>query len=108
MIHMSVTIGMLRLEQALSPISLDCLLTLTICETFIIKLIRLISILYFFITVNLAKTSHHSTKYTIMFLQIKFRTPRKLLSGLDSDGIMAIITQSDLIATVGQRGFWDE
>ena len=31
--------------------------------------------------------------------------PRKLLSGLDSGGIMAIITQSDLIATVGQRGF---
>jgi hypothetical protein len=35
------------------------------------------------------------------------RATRKLLSGLDSGGIMAIITQSDLIATVGQRGFWD-
>ena len=31
-----------------------------------------------------------------------------MLSGLDSGGIMAIVTQSDLIATVGQRGFWDE
>jgi hypothetical protein len=39
---------------------------------------------------------------------ITSRAPRKLLSGLDSGGIMAIITQSDLIATVGQRGFWDE
>jgi transposase len=37
-----------------------------------------------------------------------FRAPRKLLSGIDLGGIMAIITQSDLIATVGQRGFWDE
>ena len=31
-----------------------------------------------------------------------------MLSGLDSGGIKAIITKSDLIATVGQRGFWDE
>ena len=31
-----------------------------------------------------------------------------MVSGLDSGGIMAIITQSDLNATVGQRGFWDE
>jgi hypothetical protein len=40
--------------------------------------------------------------------EIYLRAPRKLLSGLDSGGIKAIITQSDLIATVGQRGFWDE
>jgi hypothetical protein len=39
---------------------------------------------------------------------LNIRAPRKLLSGLDSGGIMAIITQSDVNATVGQRGFWDE
>ncbi|WP_254956268.1 MULTISPECIES: transposase, partial [unclassified Cyanobium] len=45
-----------------------------------------------------------------MLLQAEphLRAPRKLLSGLDSDGITAIITKCDLIATVGQRGFWDE
>ncbi len=34
MIYVSVAIGMIRQQQALSPISLDCLLTLIICETF--------------------------------------------------------------------------
>jgi hypothetical protein len=34
--------------------------------------------------------------------------PRKLLSELDSGEIMVSITQKDLIAPVGQRGFWDE
>ena len=42
------------------------------------------------------------------FAPIGLRAPPKLLSGLDSSGIMVIITQSDLIATMGQRGFWDE
>jgi hypothetical protein len=42
-----------------------------------------------------------------IFWLIEYGAPRKLLSGLDFGGIMAIITQSDLIATVGQRGFWD-
>jgi hypothetical protein len=36
------------------------------------------------------------------------RVPRKLLSQLDSGGIMASITHLNLIATVGQRGFWEE
>jgi len=58
MIHVSVAIGMIRLEQALSPISLDCLLTLIICETFILKITKLISILFFFIIVNSAKLLH--------------------------------------------------
>jgi hypothetical protein len=39
------------------------------------------------------------------FVDIAYWAPRKLLSGIDLGGIMAIITQSDLIATVGQRDF---
>jgi|694.fasta_scaffold37668_8 hypothetical protein len=66
MIHVSVAIGMIRLEQVVSPISMDYLLMLIICEMFILKIIKLISIL--FIIVNMAKVIHQLTSYGIMYL----------------------------------------
>jgi hypothetical protein len=57
---------MIRLEQVVSPISMDYLLMLIICEMFILKIIKLISIL--FIIVNMAKVIHQLTSYGIMYL----------------------------------------
>jgi hypothetical protein len=57
---------MIRLEQVVSPISMDYLLMLIICEMFILKIIKIISIL--FIIVNMAKVIHQLTSYGIMYL----------------------------------------
>ena len=45
---------------------------------------------------------------TLRHLKLNLKAAQKLISGLGSGGILAINTQLYLIATVGQRGFWDE